>query len=128
MEIITVKLDKTSIHNNVAKEKIRKEYQRLWPVSEKLSKTSTEIAYTLKAYSFPCSVVTEAKLESFGEAAHIFSRRLGMAKPQDCKWFWFRITNEIGENKYFKSCVKKSGALQTDAISIDEIEKIKADK
>ena len=41
-EIITMNLDKTSIHNDRMKEKIKKEYQRLWPVSEKLSKVSSK--------------------------------------------------------------------------------------
>lgn len=127
-EIITMKLDKTSMHNDEAKEQVKQEYQRLWPVSEKFSKTVSDISYTLKAYSFPCSVVTKVFLQSFEEAGTVFAGRLdGLRKP-DCKWFWFLVANEFGQNQYFKSCEKKSGVLETVLVSADEVEKIKAGK
>lgn len=127
-EIITMKLYKSSIHNDRAKEKIKKEYQRLWPVSEKLVKTVSDISYTLKAYSFPCSVVTKVFLQSFEEAGIVFASRLGALRKPDCKWFWFLVGNEFGQIQYFKTCEKKSGVLETVLVSADEAEKIKATK
>lgn len=125
---ITMKLDKTSMHNEEAKEQVKQQYERLWPVSEKLSKTVSDISYTLKAYSFPCSVVTKVFLQSFEEAGIVFASRLGALRKPDCKWFWFLVGNEFGQIQYFKTCEKKSGVLETVLVSADEAEKIKATK